>query len=76
LDARRQRIIISESQVNLLKWACLFMQAICATIAVTANSVWVEGYPSRRLLSYWRLGSRLDVSRTDIGGRSMKSAFL
>src|SRR6516165_1642343 len=29
LDARRQRIIISESQVNLLKWVCLFMQAVC-----------------------------------------------
>jgi hypothetical protein len=37
LDARRQRIIISESQVNLLKWACLFMQAICATIAVVQS---------------------------------------
>src|SRR5215831_15582336 len=26
LDARRQRIIISESKVNPLKWVCLFMQ--------------------------------------------------
>jgi hypothetical protein len=34
LDARRQRIIISESQVNLVKWACLFMQAFCALIAI------------------------------------------
>ena len=25
LDARRQRIIISQSQVNLLKWSCLFI---------------------------------------------------
>jgi len=25
LDARRQRIMISQSQVNLLKWLCLFM---------------------------------------------------
>jgi hypothetical protein len=33
LDARRQRIIISESQVNLLKWACLFLQAVCALVA-------------------------------------------
>ena len=32
LDARRQRIIISESQVNMLKWACLFMQAFCALV--------------------------------------------
>jgi hypothetical protein len=34
LDARRQRIIISESQVNLLKWACLLMQAVCALVAI------------------------------------------
>src|SRR5262245_25663767 len=34
LDARRQRIIISESQVNLVKWACLFMQALCALVAI------------------------------------------
>src|SRR5262247_481668 len=33
-DARRQRIIISQSQVNLLKWACLFMQAVCALVAI------------------------------------------
>src|SRR6516164_11462833 len=32
LDARRQRIIISESQVNLVKWVCLFMQALCALV--------------------------------------------
>jgi hypothetical protein len=29
LDARRQRILISQSQVNLLKWSCLFVQALC-----------------------------------------------
>ena len=34
LDARRQRIIISQSQVNLLKWLCLFMQAVCALVAI------------------------------------------
>jgi hypothetical protein len=34
LDARRQRIVVSESQVNLLKWACLFMQAVCALVAI------------------------------------------
>jgi hypothetical protein len=32
LDARRHRILISESQVNLLKWACLFIQAVCALV--------------------------------------------
>jgi hypothetical protein len=34
LDARRQRISISESEVSLLKWACLFMQAVCALVAI------------------------------------------
>jgi hypothetical protein len=34
LDARRQRIVISESQVNLLKWACLFVQAVCALVTI------------------------------------------
>ena len=34
LDARRQRIIISQSQVNLLKWLCLSMQAVCTLVAI------------------------------------------
>jgi hypothetical protein len=34
LDARRQRIIISLSQVNLTKWACLLVQAICMLAAI------------------------------------------
>ena len=34
LDERRQRIIINESQVNLLKWVCLFIQAVCALVAI------------------------------------------
>ena len=34
LDARRQRILISQSQVNLLKWSCLFMHAVCALVAI------------------------------------------
>lgn len=34
LDARRQRIIISRSQVNGVKWACLFVQAACALFAI------------------------------------------
>ena len=33
-DARRQRIIVSQSQVNLVKWSCLFLQAACALIAI------------------------------------------
>jgi len=35
LDARRQRILVSQSQVNLVKWSALFLQAICALV-VTA----------------------------------------
>jgi len=34
LDARRQRIIISQSQVNLVKWLCLGLQAFCALLAI------------------------------------------
>jgi hypothetical protein len=34
MDARRQRIIISQSQVNWVKWACLCLQAICALLAI------------------------------------------
>jgi hypothetical protein len=33
-DARRQRIIISHLQVNLIKWVCLFVQAVCALLAI------------------------------------------
>lgn len=34
LDARRQRILISLSEVNLVKWACLVLQAVCALLAI------------------------------------------
>jgi hypothetical protein len=34
LDARRQRIIISQSQVNWVKWLCLGLQAVCALLAI------------------------------------------
>jgi len=34
IDARRQRIIASQSSVNGVKWACLFLQAICTLIAI------------------------------------------
>jgi hypothetical protein len=33
-DARLQRIIISRSQVNAVKWACLILQATCALTAI------------------------------------------
>lgn len=34
LEARRQRIITSLSQVNLVKWSCLLVQAICMLLAI------------------------------------------
>ena len=34
LDARRQRILISRSQVHFIKWACLIVQAVCALAAI------------------------------------------
>jgi hypothetical protein len=34
LDARRQRILISQSRVNLVKWFCLLVQAVCALLAI------------------------------------------
>src|SRR5262249_5688173 len=34
LDARRQRVLISQSSVSLVKWACLVIQAICVLIAI------------------------------------------
>lgn len=34
LDARRQRIIVSRSSVNWVKWACLLAQAVCTLAAI------------------------------------------
>jgi len=34
LDARRQRIIISQSEVNWVKWSCLCLLAACALLAI------------------------------------------
>jgi hypothetical protein len=34
LDARRQRIIVSGSAVNGVKWFCLFVQAVCGLLAI------------------------------------------
>jgi hypothetical protein len=34
LDARRQRILISSSEVNVVKWVCLILQAACALLAI------------------------------------------
>jgi hypothetical protein len=34
LDARRQRILISQTSVGFVKWACLVIQAVCVLIAI------------------------------------------
>ena len=34
LDARRQRIIISQAEVNSVKWLCLYLQAICGLFVI------------------------------------------
>ena len=34
MDARRQRLTISQSQVSGVKWCCLYLQAICALVAI------------------------------------------
>ena len=34
LDARRQRIILSRSTVNWVKWTCLFAQGVCTLILI------------------------------------------
>ena len=36
LEARRQRILVSQSRVNLTKWACILLQAACALVAIAA----------------------------------------
>jgi hypothetical protein len=34
MDARRERINLSQSTVNWVKWSCMFAQAICALVAI------------------------------------------
>jgi hypothetical protein len=34
LEARRQRILTSRSEVNWVKWSCLLVQAICTLAAI------------------------------------------
>jgi hypothetical protein len=34
LDARRQRIIASQAEVNSVKWWCLYLQAICELLLI------------------------------------------
>jgi hypothetical protein len=36
LDARRQRIIISQAEVNAVKWWCLYLQALCELLVIAA----------------------------------------
>ncbi len=34
LDARRQRITVSQAEVNPVKWWCLYLQAICELLVI------------------------------------------
>ena len=34
LDARRQRIVVSNSSVSSVKWAAILLQSLCALIAI------------------------------------------
>jgi hypothetical protein len=34
MDARRQRLIVSQAQVSGVKWFCLYLLAVCALIAI------------------------------------------
>jgi Protein of unknown function (DUF4239) len=34
LDARRERILVSSSEVSGVKWVCLFVQALCVLLAI------------------------------------------
>jgi hypothetical protein len=34
LDARRQRIIVSQAEVNPVKWWCLYLQAVCVLLVI------------------------------------------
>jgi len=34
LDARRQRVLISQAQVSFFKWACILVQAACVLFAI------------------------------------------
>src|SRR5262245_34480934 len=34
LDARRQRIVVSQSSVSVVKWAAILLQGLCTLIAI------------------------------------------
>jgi hypothetical protein len=34
MDARRQRLLLSQAQVSAVKWWCIYLQAVCALIAI------------------------------------------
>ena len=34
MDARRQRLMVSQAQVSVVKWCCIYLQAVCALIAI------------------------------------------
>ena len=62
LEARRQRILVSQSEVNPVKWTCLILQAICALLAIAivhsdnrlSSGITSESFPHRQ----WRCDKR------------------
>jgi len=34
MDARRHRLLVSQAQVSAVKWWCIYLQAVCALIAI------------------------------------------
>jgi hypothetical protein len=34
MDARRQRLMVSQAQVGVVKWFCIYLQDVCALIAI------------------------------------------
>ena len=47
MDARRQRLLISQAQVSAVKWWCIYLQAVCALIAIAFV------HSDNRLASAW-----------------------
>jgi hypothetical protein len=50
LDAHRQRVIVSRAGVTSIKWACLYLQMLCALLAIAVV------HCDSRLASIWSMG--------------------
>jgi hypothetical protein len=54
LDARRQRVLLSRSQVNGIKWLCLMVQAACVLLTIALVQ---SGDRLASLMSLWLFAS-------------------